>query len=142
MIIWGSRTKRKHVLTTNLVCSRCHNPAATHLFMLIAKFTLFFIPLFPYSKKRFMECTFCGSQTQLSKEQFEQIEQAAEQGGGSMPGYQGAAPTAPQGYGQQGYQQQNQQPQQPQQQYPGANYGQQGQQPQQQYPGANYHPQG
>ncbi|MGC5614610.1 zinc-ribbon domain-containing protein [Georgenia sp. Z1491] len=141
MIIWGSRTKRRHVLTTNLVCSRCHNPAANHLFLLITKFTLFFIPLFPVSRKRFLECTFCGTQTSLSKEQFEQLEQAAEQGGGATQGYGGPAQSVPDGYGQQGYQQQGQYGgQQGYQQQPGQ-YG--GQQPgMQQYPGANYHPQG
>ncbi|MGO1511000.1 MAG: zinc-ribbon domain-containing protein [Actinomycetaceae bacterium] len=143
MIIWGSRTKRRHVLTANLVCSRCHNPAANHLFLLITKFTLFFIPLFPVSKKRFLECTFCGTQTALSKEQFEQLEQSAEQGGAAQGSYGGPAGSVPQGYGQAGHQQQAP----GQQSYPGANYGpqagQQHQQPgMQQYPGANYHPQG
>ncbi|MGO1560493.1 hypothetical protein CZ771_09900 [Actinomycetales bacterium JB111] len=117
MIIWGSRTSRKHILTTNFPCSRCHNPAAQHLYLLVTRFTLFFIPLFPLSKKRVLECTFCGAQSLLSKEQADELQnsQSAAQGGpaGQQQFGQAGQPGRDQQYAQQGQQGQAQQYGQP-----------------------------
>lgn len=140
MIIWGSRTSRKHILTSTFPCSRCHNPAAQQLYLLVTRFTLFFIPLFPLSKKRVLECTFCGAQSLLSKEQAEELQNAQN---GAVA--QGSAPGGAQQFGRGGAQQTPQQqggqywqpsapsapsaPQQPQgygqPQQPGQGYGQQ-----------------
>jgi hypothetical protein len=117
MIIWGSRTSRKHILTTNFPCSRCHNPAAQQLYLLVTRFTLFFIPLFPLSKKRVLECTFCGAQSLLSKEQAEELQnsQAAAQGvpAGPQQFDQAGQPGEAQQYAQQGKPQQYGQPSAP-----------------------------
>jgi hypothetical protein len=57
-----------------LLCGRCGNPSAHALRKRVVKFTLFFIPLFPISSKYSTQCTFCGAQTQMPKEQAEQLQ--------------------------------------------------------------------
>jgi hypothetical protein len=117
------------VLATFL-CGRCGNPAAHAVLKRVTKFTLFFIPLFPISVKYLTQCTFCGGQNRITREQADQI--VAQQQGGLEQ----------QGQGQPGqYPQQPQSGPYPQPQYP------QGQQPgqypqgQQQLPPGGQYPQ-
>jgi hypothetical protein len=102
MIIWGTRSYMYQLAMLTLVCGRCGNPAAHALRKRVMKFTLFFIPLFPISTKYFTQCTFCGAQSQVPKEQAEALlaqvqgapvppqgaPQGVEQGQGANP-YQG-----------------------------------------------------
>ena len=69
MIIWGTRSYMYQLAMLTLVCGRCGNPAAHALRKRVMKFTLFFIPLFPISTKFSTQCTFCGAQSQVTKEQ-------------------------------------------------------------------------
>lgn len=55
------------------VCGRCGNPAAHPLPKHVSKFTPFFVPLFPFSTKYTTQCTFCGAEQQVTKEQAEQL---------------------------------------------------------------------
>lgn len=73
MIIWGTRSYIQQLAMLMLVCGRCGNPAAHALRKRVTKFTLFFIPLFPISSKYTTQCTFCGTQMSVSKEQAEQL---------------------------------------------------------------------
>ena len=41
-------------------CSRCHNEVSLSLVHVTAWFTLFFIPLVPYSRKQFLTCPICA----------------------------------------------------------------------------------
>lgn len=99
MIIFGFKSYVTLLATLNLVCPNCHNPAAHRLHKAVRKFTLFFVPLFPVSTKHFLDCTFCGLQRQLTKEEAEQLLASG--------GQQGYVQPAPQqsGYQQSGYQQ-------------------------------------
>ncbi|WP_329134382.1 zinc ribbon domain-containing protein [Streptomyces sp. NBC_01476] len=96
MIIWGTRSYLYQLAMLTLVCGRCGNPAAHTLRKRVVKFTLFFIPLFPVSTKYSTQCTFCGAQQQLPKEQAEQLQ---AQAAGPVRPQQGQAPqqAAPQG---------------------------------------------
>jgi hypothetical protein len=73
MIIWGTRSYIQQLAMLMLLCGRCGNPAAHALRKRVTKFTLFFIPLFPISSKYSTQCTFCGTQTSVPKEQAEQL---------------------------------------------------------------------
>jgi hypothetical protein len=73
MIIFGFRSFVKQLAMLMLVCGSCHNPAAHRVLLVTRMFTLFFIPLFPVSRRRQMTCTFCGAGTRLTKAQAEQL---------------------------------------------------------------------
>ncbi|WP_028813237.1 zinc-ribbon domain-containing protein [Streptomyces flavidovirens] len=84
MIIFGSKSYLYQLAMLTLVCGRCGNPAAHTLRKRVAKFTLFFVPLFPFSTKYTTQCTFCGAEERLSKEQAEYLEATQAQGGGGQ----------------------------------------------------------
>ncbi|WP_405584546.1 zinc-ribbon domain-containing protein [Streptomyces sp. NBC_01190] len=93
MIIFGTRSYLYTLAMITLVCGSCGNPAAHALKKRVTKFTLFFVPLFPIGVKYTTQCTFCGTQQKLPKEQAEQLQaqaraQAQPQ---QVPGQQGAA---------------------------------------------------
>ncbi|MFJ9786217.1 zinc-ribbon domain-containing protein [Amycolatopsis sp. NPDC101161] len=130
MLIWGWRTRVYVLAMTTFLCGRCGNPASHAVRKAVTKFTLFFIPLFPISVKYSAQCTFCGIENRIPKEDAVRLQAQEEQGQqGGQPGYpqqqglpqgfpQSPHPSQPQGFPQ---------PQHPsQQQYP-----QQGQFPQQ-----------
>jgi hypothetical protein len=101
VIIFGTRSYLQRLAMITLLCAVCGNPAAHTLRKRVVKFTLFFVPLFPVSSKYSTQCTFCGAEHALPKEQAEQLRaQAATQH--PVPPQQGAP--APQPYGQNPYQ--------------------------------------
>ncbi|MFK0097627.1 MULTISPECIES: zinc-ribbon domain-containing protein [unclassified Streptomyces] len=111
MIIFGTRGYLYQLAILTLVCGWCGNPAAHTLRKRVTKFTLFFVPLFPISTSYATQCTFCGGEQRIPKDQAEQLlaQQMAAQGGnpyGQAP-QQGYAPGAsgPAGQGQNPYQQ-------------------------------------
>ncbi|WP_410592167.1 zinc-ribbon domain-containing protein [Amycolatopsis sp. lyj-23] len=134
MLIWGWRTRIYVLAMTTFLCGRCGNPASHAVRKAVTKFTLFFIPLFPISVKYTAQCTFCGIENRIPKEDALRLQAQEEQGQGSQqaaPGYpphpsQGGAPQGgfpQQGYPQhpsqpQGFPQPGQLPQQGQQQFP------------------------
>ncbi|MBT2491331.1 zinc-ribbon domain-containing protein [Streptomyces sp. ISL-96] len=80
MIIFGSKSFLYQLAILTLVCQSCGNPAAHTLRKRVSKFTLFFIPLFPFSTKYTTQCTFCGAEQKVTQEQAEQL-QAQERAG-------------------------------------------------------------
>lgn len=73
MIIFGTKGYLYQLAILTLVCGRCGNPAAHTLRKRVMKFTLFFVPLFPISTKYQMQCTFCGTEQKITKEQADQL---------------------------------------------------------------------
>ena len=76
MIIFGSRGYIYQLAILTLVCGHCSNPSAHTLRKRVTKFTLFFVPLFPLSVKYTTQCTFCGVEIRVTKEQAEQLQAA------------------------------------------------------------------
>ncbi|OKK15821.1 hypothetical protein AMK09_23695 [Streptomyces sp. CB02488] len=115
MIIFGTRGYLYQLAVMTMVCGWCGNPSAHTLRKRVTKFTLFFVPLFPFSTKFATQCTFCGGEQRIPKEQAEQLmaQHVASQDGnpfgqaqgqpGFAPGAQGA-PGQGQGQGQNPYQ--------------------------------------
>lgn len=120
MLIWGWRTRIYVLAMTTFLCGRCGNPASHAVRKAVTKFTLFFIPLFPISVKYSAQCTFCGIENRIPKEDAVRL-QAQEESQPPASGYPQQPPS--QGFPQQqGVQHPSQgfpQPQHPsQQQYP------------------------
>jgi hypothetical protein len=87
VIIFGTKGYLYQLAMLTLVCGQCGNPSAHALRKRVTKFTLFFVPLFPVSTKYMTQCTFCGAEQKLSKEQAEQLQaQAAGGPGGQVHG--------------------------------------------------------
>ncbi|MGW0291815.1 zinc-ribbon domain-containing protein [Streptomyces tuirus] len=74
MIIFGTKGYLYQLAILTLVCGQCGNPAAHTLRKRVTKFTLFFVPLFPISTKYLTQCTFCGAEQKVSKEQADHLQ--------------------------------------------------------------------
>ncbi|MEV6825913.1 zinc-ribbon domain-containing protein [Amycolatopsis sp. NPDC051102] len=111
MLIWGWRTRIYVLAMTTFLCGRCGNPASHAVRKAVTKFTLFFIPLFPISVKYTAQCTFCGIENRIPKEDAVRL-QAQEEQNQARPQ---AAPGYPQGLPQQGVQHPSGYPQHPSQ---------------------------
>lgn len=73
MIIFGTKGYLYQLAILTLVCGRCGNPSAHTLRKRVTKFTLFFVPLFPFSTKYATQCTFCGAEQQVRKDQADEL---------------------------------------------------------------------
>ncbi|MDX2547419.1 zinc-ribbon domain-containing protein [Streptomyces sp. WI04-05B] len=73
MIVFGTKGYLYQLAILTLVCGQCGNPSAHALRKRVTKFTLFFVPLFPFSTKYLTQCTFCGAEHKVTKEQAEQM---------------------------------------------------------------------
>jgi hypothetical protein len=82
VIIFGTKGYLYQLAILTLVCSHCGNPSAHTLKKRVTKFTLFFVPLFPFSTKYMTQCTFCGAEQKLTKEQAEQLQAQGASGQG------------------------------------------------------------
>jgi hypothetical protein len=85
VIIFGTKGYLYQLAILTLLCGRCGNPAAHTLRKRVTKFTLFFVPLFPISTKYATQCTFCGAEQKVTKEQADQL---LAQGAGGFGGQQ------------------------------------------------------
>ncbi|KAB1141004.1 zinc-ribbon domain-containing protein [Streptomyces luteolifulvus] len=84
MIIFGTKGYLYQLAILTLVCGGCGNPSAHTLRKRVTKFTLFFVPLFPVSTKYATQCTFCGAEQKVTKEQAEQLQAQAAGGPGAQ----------------------------------------------------------
>ncbi|CAM5505954.1 hypothetical protein GCM10010329_63740 [Streptomyces spiroverticillatus] len=82
MIIFGTRGYIYQLAILTLLCGHCGNPAAHTLRKHVTKFTLFFIPLFPVSTKYATQCTFCGAERRVEREEAERLQAQGGMGGG------------------------------------------------------------
>ncbi len=69
LLIFGIKGYISQLAIVMLICQNCQNPAAHRVQEIVRKFTLFFIPLFPVSRKRTLTCTFCAQTTSITAEQ-------------------------------------------------------------------------
>ncbi|MGI8760895.1 MAG: zinc-ribbon domain-containing protein [Jatrophihabitantaceae bacterium] len=92
MLIFGFRSYLRTLGIVTMVCGSCHNPAAHRVVEQVRKFTLFFVPLFPVSKRRSLTCTFCGQASAITAEQAQQYLAGSGSGAGASPSLQKSPP--------------------------------------------------
>jgi len=90
LLIWGYRTKIFQLAMVTFLCGVCGNPSAHAIRKAVTKFTLFFIPLFPINVKYSTQCTFCGAENRITKEQA--LQATAQQPAQQPPVYQQQPP--------------------------------------------------
>lgn len=75
---WGKQTIKQIGITFKNLCNHCHNEEYWILTRITTWFTLFFIPVIPYSIKYFLSCPVCQYGLTLDSTQTEQIKPLAE----------------------------------------------------------------
>lgn len=80
-ILFGFKTFIKNLAIVTAVCPSCNNPAAHRIVKRSRWFTVFFIPVIPFSNKTYSVCTFCGATTQLDNASRDAALAAAAQAG-------------------------------------------------------------
>jgi len=65
---WGKTTVRDHGDCIAASCPRCHNSIVLRHVLLTVWFTLFFIPLIPYKRRRMLVCPICNWSREVPKE--------------------------------------------------------------------------
>jgi len=75
---WGHQTIKNFGPAFKQLCSHCNNEEYWVLTRTMTWFTLFFIPIFPYSIKYFLSCPVCQYGLTLDSGQTEQIRPIAE----------------------------------------------------------------
>lgn len=75
---WGHQTIKNIGLTFKNHCSHCNNEDYWVLTKYMTWFTLFFIPVIPYSSRYFLSCPVCQYGITLDNNQLEQVKPIAE----------------------------------------------------------------
>jgi tetratricopeptide (TPR) repeat protein len=75
---WGRQTIKQIGVTFKKLCSHCQNEDYWILTRYMTWFTLFFIPVFPYSIKYFLSCPICKYGLTLDQKQIDQFKPLAE----------------------------------------------------------------
>ena len=68
-LLFGTRASQTIINVVTFVCGYCNVNARQNVVKRTNKFTLFFIPLFPFSTRYHNECTNCGGITDLDANQ-------------------------------------------------------------------------
>ncbi|MDO9580295.1 MAG: zinc-ribbon domain-containing protein [Bacteroidales bacterium] len=75
---WGRQTIKQIGVVFKNLCSHCNNEDYWILTLRITWFTIFFIPILPYSIKYFLSCPICKYGLVLDQKQIDQIKPLAE----------------------------------------------------------------
>ena len=75
---WGHQMIKQIGVVFKNHCSHCNNEEYWILTRIMTWFTLFFIPIFPYSIKYFLSCPICKYGLTLDQEQIKQLKPIAE----------------------------------------------------------------
>lgn len=75
---WGHQTNKNLGPTFRNHCSNCNNDGYWILTKITVSFTLFFIPIFPYSIKYFLACPVCKYGVTLDSEKAEKLRRLIE----------------------------------------------------------------
>jgi hypothetical protein len=69
ILLFGTRAYLEQIVTVTFVCAFCGLAVPQQVYRRVNRFTLFFLPLFPLSRRHFVECSNCGGTTALSEDQ-------------------------------------------------------------------------
>ncbi|GAA0721199.1 hypothetical protein GCM10008905_11380 [Clostridium malenominatum] len=70
---WGRKTVKNYGEKGTYRCNNCNNTSNWRLVRVSTWFTLFFIPIIPYSRKFALTCPVCGSYIEVPKEEFKSL---------------------------------------------------------------------
>jgi uncharacterized Zn finger protein len=68
-LLFGTRPALTLLVVVTFLCDYCGQNVAQSVYKKTNKFTLFFVPLFSFSKSYFVECSNCGGATALTEAQ-------------------------------------------------------------------------
>lgn len=68
-LLFGTKASEIILAVVTFACGYCGFSVSQRVFKRVLRMTLFFVPLFPLSKKFFVECSHCGGLTRLTEEQ-------------------------------------------------------------------------
>lgn len=75
---WGKETVTKHGPVFKSHCDRCNNEELWHLYTRRTWFTLFFIPVIPYSTEHLLICPVCSYGVVITRDKFEELKGIAD----------------------------------------------------------------
>lgn len=75
---WGRKTLKRHGPVFERQCERCNNTDNWVLYTRRTWFTLFFIPVIPYSKEHLVICPVCSYGFVISNEKFKELKEALD----------------------------------------------------------------
>ncbi|OQA15195.1 MAG: hypothetical protein BWY64_02966 [bacterium ADurb.Bin363] len=75
---WGRQTIKKHGPVFRSRCDRCNNEEMWQLYTRRTWFTLFFIPVIPYSTEHLLICPVCSYGAVITREKFEELKGVAD----------------------------------------------------------------
>lgn len=75
---WGRQTRKNYGIVTKLHCSHCNNDDYWQLLKSTSWFSLFFIPMIPYSSQKFLICPVCQYGITLDDKKFNELKPLAE----------------------------------------------------------------
>jgi uncharacterized protein (DUF2225 family) len=75
---WGKQTVKKHGPVFRSHCDRCNNEELWQLYTRRTWFTLFFIPVIPYSTEHLVVCPVCSYGAVITRAKFDELKAVAE----------------------------------------------------------------
>lgn len=75
---WGKQTIKSHGPVFRSHCDRCNNEELWQLYTRRTWFTLFFIPVIPYSTEHLVVCPVCSYGAVITSTKFEELKAVAE----------------------------------------------------------------
>lgn len=75
---WGRQTRKNFGIVSKLKCDHCGNDDYWKLLRLTEWFTLFFIPVIPYSSEKYLLCPICEYGIKLDDAKFNELRPIAE----------------------------------------------------------------
>jgi len=75
---WGRQTVKKHGPVQVYHCEHCNNNKTWQLYSRKTWFTLFFIPIIPYSNESLLLCPVCSHGVKIDKDKFNELKTIAQ----------------------------------------------------------------
>ncbi len=70
---WGKQKRTDYGPINKQKCSHCNNEVSFRLTSISKFFSIFFIPIFSYSRERFLICPICSYNQKLEDKKFEEL---------------------------------------------------------------------
>jgi hypothetical protein len=78
LLIFGFRVRAKVLARLLLICRACQRPASQAVLQRVRWFTLFFIPVIPFSRKSLLQCAMCGHVSEIDPADAAQLVKQAQ----------------------------------------------------------------